>query len=525
MSAPGSIPWLLAHELRLAWYGAAVNAGRKGGKEGKEGKGGKAVKRRPGFVGIGFGLVGYIALHAVAFALLRKLDGDAMPDAVLAMPLTVLLAVCATFMLSSALKSCVVAMFERGDLDLLLSSPLPSRSIFAVRLLGIAASTALPYFFLAGPFANMAVVFGHPGWLGLYVAVGACAMLMACAGMLLTLALVRVLGARRTRVVAQVVGAIAGALIFLLTQAYNLTRHDRDPTSMLLALLSNNHLFGPDSALWLPGRAILGAAGPLLGAVGVAALAFALTAGRTHRFFVHGLQQAAGSARVQARPAGAPRFRFRASLFDTIVVKEWRLIARDPHLIAQVLLQLVYLVPLFALILRGDAVGPALGAGLTLLCSSLTGSLGWIVLSAEDAPDLLLAAPVPRRTLQLAKLAAAAMPPLLLVALPLVWMTVHAPTTGLLVAFTVTAAVLSAGLIVLWVGRPGLRSDFKARGKENFLCNMLELASSLCWGGLGWFLVALATQGETWMWKAAAGTLVGGVGIVLLARLLRRRPL
>ena len=516
MSAPGSIPWLLAHELRLAWYGAAVNAGRKGGKEGK---------RRPGVVGIAFGLVGYIALHAVAFALLRKLDGGPLPEAVLAMPLAIVLAVCATLMLSSALKSCVVAMFERGDLDLLLSSPLPSRSIFAVRLLGIAASTAVPYWFLAGPFANMAVVFGHPGWLGLYVAVGACAMLMACAGMLLTLALVRVLGARRTRVVAQVVGAIAGALIFLLTQAYNLTRHDNDATPMLLALLNGSHRFGPDSALWLPGRAILGAPGPLLGALVLAALAFALTAGRTHRFFVHGLQQAAGSARVQARPAGALRFRFRASLFDTIVVKEWRLIARDPHLIAQVLLQLVYLVPLFVLIMRGNAAGPALGAGLTLLCSSLTGSLGWIVLSAEDAPDLLLAAPVPRRTLQLAKLAAAAMPPLLLVALPLVWLTVHAPVTGLLVAFTVTGAVLSAGLIVLWVGRPGLRSDFKARGKENFLCNMLELANSLCWGGLGWLLVALATQGATWMWKASAGTLAAGLGILLLARLLRRRPL
>ena len=520
MSAtPGSIRWLLGHELRLAWYGAAASGA------GKEGKGGKPGRRRPGMLGIALGVAGYAALHLVAFALLRKLDEGAVPDTLLAMPLAILLAVCATFMLSSALKACVVALFERGDLDLLLSSPLPSRSIFAVRLLGIATTTALPYWVLAGPFANMGAAFGHPGWLGLYVAVGACAMLMACAGMLLTLALVRLLGARRTRVVAQVVGAIAGALIFLLSQAFNLTRHDGDVMPMLQALLGGSRWFGPDSVLWLPGRVILGAPGPLLGALLLAALAFALTVGRTHRFFVHGLQQAAGSARVRMRPAGAPRFRFRASLFDTVVIKEWRLIARDPHLIAQVLLQLVYLVPLFVLILRGDAAGPALAAGLTLLCSSLTGSLGWIVLSAEDAPDLLLSAPVPRRTLQLAKLAAAAMPPLLLVALPLLWLTVRAPVTGLLVAFTVTAAVLSAGLIVLWVGRPGLRSDFKARGKENFLCNMLELASSLCWGGLGWLLVALATQGDAWLWQASAGTLAAGLGILLLARLLRRRPM
>lgn len=513
-AAPGSIRWLLGHELRLAWYGAAVN---KGGR------------RRPGWRSIAAWAIGSIALHVLAFAMLRALDRKGMDDALLAIPISILVVVCATFMLSSSLKACVLALFERGDLDLLLSSPLPSRSIFAVRLLGIAAVVAIPYLYLAGPFANAALVLGHPGWLGLYVTVGACATLMACAGMLLTLGLVRVLGARRTRVVAQVVGAIAGALLFLLSQLYNIThnirRQDGDAGRRVFDMLAHQHVFGPDSALWLPGRAVLGAPLPLLGAALLAALAFALTAGRTHRFFVHGLQQAAGMGRARARPAGAPRFRFRGSLFDTVVVKEWRLIARDPHLIAQVLLQLIYLVPLLVLIVRGDTAGPALAAGLTLLCSSLTGSLAWIVISAEDAPDLLLCAPAPRRTLQLAKLAAAAMPALLLVALPLLWLVVRMPLVGLLVAFTVCAAVLGAALIVLWTGRPAPRSDFKSRGKENFLCTMLELVNSLCWGGLGWLLVALATQGAGWTLPAAAGVLAGGLLVLLLAWLLRRRPL
>jgi ABC-2 type transport system permease protein len=508
-AAPGSILWLLGHELRLAWYGTGLN---KGGKRGR------------GRLGMIVGIVCLAVLHLVAFAGLRALDRDGMDAAFLAIPFTVALVVCATFMLSSALTGCVTALFERGDLDLLLSSPLPSRSIFAVRLLGIAAATATPFLFLAGPFANVALVLGHPGWLGLYVTICACAVLMACAGMLLTLALVRLLGARRTRVVAQVMGAIAGALVFLLSQAYNFTRHDGSTGPQLLAMLANQHLFGPDSALWLPGRAMLGAPGPLLGALVLAALAFALTVGRTHRFFVHGLQQAAGAGRVRARPADALRFRFRGSLFDTIVVKEWRLIARDPHLIAQVLLQLIYLVPMLLPILRDNTTGPALGTGLTLLCGSLTGSLTWIVISAEDAPDLLLSAPASRRTLQLAKLAAATMPPLLLVALPLLWLIVHAPLTGLLFAFTVSAAVMSAGLIVLWTGRPAPRSDFRMRAKGNFLSTTLELTSSLCWGGLGWLLVALATDGATWMLFASAAVLAAGLGVLPVAWLLRRTP-
>jgi len=509
-AAPGSARWLLAHELRLAWHGGGLN---------------KQGKRRPALRTFIFWAVASALLHLLAFFALRKLGGH-MDDAFLAIPVTVMLVVCSTFMLSSALTGCVTALFERGDLDLLLSSPLPTRSIFTVRLLGIVTVTAAPYLFLAGPFANVALVLGHPGWLGLYVMICACAMLMACAGMLLTLALVRVLGARRTRVVAQVLAAVAGALLFLLSQAYNFMHHGGDAGPGLLGQLASQPLFGLDSALWLPGRALLGAPVPLLAAALLAGLAFALTVGRTHRFFAQGVQEAAGAGRAPARPVGAPRLRlrFRRSLFDTVVVKEWRLIARDPHLIAQVLLQLVYLVPLLLPILNGNAVGPALGAGLTLLCSSLAGSLCWIVISAEDAPDLLLSAPAPRRTLQLAKLAAATMPPLLLIALPLLWLTVRTPLTGLLVAFTVCAAVLSAGLIVLWVGRPAPRSDFQMRGKSNFLCTVLELISSLCWGGLGWLLVTLSAQDADWLPFAAAAMLAGALGVLLLAWLLRRRP-
>ena len=508
-TTPGSIPWLLRHELKLAWYGTAVN---KGGK------------RRTGMRTVIVGTVCSLLLHLCAFVGMREL-GSGMDEPALAIPATFMIIASATFMLSSALSGCVLALFERGDLDLLLSSPLPSRTVFAVRLLGIVASTAIPYLYLGGPFANVALMLGHPGWLGLYVMVGVVAMLMACAGMLLTLGLVRVLGARRTRVVAQVTAAVAGALLFMLSQLSSLAHNGSDGAREVLDRLLGQHLANPDSALWLPGRALLGAPVPLLGATLLAGLAFALTLGRTHRFFVHGLQQAASTNRVRARPAGALRFRFRRSLFDTVVVKEWRLIARDPHLIAQVLLQLIYLLPLLFLILRNGTAGPALGTGLTMLCCSLTGSLAWIVLSAEDAPDLLLSAPAPWRTLQLAKLAAATMPALLVVALPLLWLTVHAPLAGLLVAFTVSAGVLSTGLIVLWTGRPAPRSDFKMRGKGNFLCTMLELINSLCWAGLGWVLVALDGQNTAWMLPLAALALAGGLGVLLFAWLQRRRPL
>lgn len=514
---PGSVAWLLAHELRLGWYGAAVNA---------------RGRRRPGVTTLLAWTAGTIVLHLAAWELLRKLGPAGMADPLLAVAAAILLYAGATFMLSTALKASVQALFERGDLDLLLSSPLPSRSIFAVRLLGVTGATAGLFLYLFAPLANVALVLGHPGWLGIYVALGATALLAACVAMLATLSLVRLLGARRTRTLAQVLAAVAGGFLFLLVQWGNLAPDRGAGLAPLLTRLLASPALGPGSLLWLPGRAALGQPAPLLVLAALAAAALVLTVNRTHRFFVSGLQQAAGMRsaaprRPRASTGAARAYGFRNNLFDTIVIKEWRLIVRDPQLISQVLLQLVYLLPLLALVLRGDGgPGPALAAGLAMLCGSLAGGLAWIVLSGEEAPDLLMASPAAMRTIYLAKLAAAALPPLLLVAAPLLWLIARAPLAGLLAATSTLAAVLGASLVVLWSGRPGARSDFRMRGKENVLCSMLELLNNLCWAGLAWTLTALANSapGAGLSMLAGAAAALTGALLTLLLAWTRRQP-
>jgi ABC-2 type transport system permease protein len=115
----------------------------------------------------------------------------------------------------------------------------------------------------------------------------------------------------------------------------------------------------------------------------------------------------------------------------------------------------------------------------------------------------------------------------LLVALPLLWLIAHAPLAGILICFVVVASVLGAALIVKWQGRPALRSDFKSRGKENFVCMVFEGINTLCWGALGWLLVSLAGAGSGsagWMAMAAAGVLAASLLTLLLAWLIPRRP-
>ncbi len=513
MSAvPGSVPWLFRHELRLMWYGAGT------GKPGK-------AQRRPGTAGLATIALGWLALHGVAWFVVSRIAGIDTSDPRIAVAVTALLFGLMTLMLSSALKSSVMVLFERGDLDLLLSSPLPSRSIFTVRLATVAVGTVAPYLLFLAPFAHMGALLGHPGWLAAYPVLLGCATVIACAAMLLTLGLVRTIGARRTRVVAQIIGALAGAMIFILSQVFShfASRMEARAMRAFAQAFASDGPLGMGSPVWLPGRALLGEPLPVLGVVALALAAFAFTAGRTHRFFVHGLQQAASSSRAARRPAKGVRYRFRRGLVATVLFKEWRLILRDPHLISQVALQLIYLLPLFFVIFkRGELRLTMLGVGLTLLCSSLTASLAWIVVSAEDAPDLLRMSPAPQRTVRLAKLAAAVLPSLAVVLVPLAWLVVRDPLAGLVVACCVTGAVCTAALIVHWCGRPGLRSDFQARGKSDVMTTILELINSLAWGGLAWALSALVEATSDKLIVATSFAVLGVVTVLGFSWMLRR---
>ncbi|MFC4933405.1 hypothetical protein [Massilia sp. GCM10023247] len=510
---PGSASWLLRHELRLFWR-SKLSSGKPGGKQ------------RARWRSIGGGLLLWLMLHAGAFFLLRAAGAaaGALPQQMVVIAGVMLLATF-LFMLSSALKASVEALFDRGDMDLLLSSPLPSRSIFSVKLAGIAFGTTALYLFFLAPFAHVGLLLGQARWLALYPVLLAMAAIAASCAMLLTLGLVRLFGARRTRVAAQVIGAVAGALLFLLSQAGNFMSADNGQAPPIFArMMQAGAGIDAGSPLWLPARAALGEPVEVALIALAGLLAAWATVGLTHRFFVHGLQQAADGGRALRRP-GTVRYRFERSLFLTIVIKEWRLIWRDPHLVSQVLLQLLYLLPLCVLIFSKKAPQlAAVGAGLTMLCGSLSSALAWIVLLAEDAPDLLQTSPARAATIRLAKLAAAVAPVLLLVAAPLAWLMLQAPLAGALAAMTVCGATGSAALITLWTGRPTTRSEFKARGKRNIATSLLEVCSLLGWAALAWLLLGRsgAVPGE--MAVVGIGAASGVVcAALLLAWLLRHR--
>ena len=114
-------------------------------------------------------------------------------------------------MVSQAMESMTRAFYSRSDLDLILASPVAAQKVFAVRIATVALAMAMMAIPLAAPFIDVLVALGGLRWMGAYgliVAMGAAATALAVG---LTVALFRVIGPKRTRLVAQVVAAVIGA--------------------------------------------------------------------------------------------------------------------------------------------------------------------------------------------------------------------------------------------------------------------------------------------------------------------------
>ena len=460
---PGSAAWLLRHEAKLMLRG-----------------------RMHGGLLITLGALVWLVMHAAAWPLLHWWRGGLSTSAMLALGTAVLIV--ASLMLAQAIALSVDALFVRGDLDLLLASPLAPRTVFLVRSLAIAFAAVVAYGFFITPFANMGPFTHHAGLLAIYPALIALALLTTALGMALTLALVRWLGARRARVVAQVLGAVLGAAVFLASQAPNmLGDHAGARVSMLFAQWTreaDSPLVA--SVLWLPVRAITGDAASLLWLCAIALLAFWIMVQFAARYFLAGTQQSVTSrARVHRPPAKAA---FRSGVTWNVLRKEWKLIARDPNLIAQTLLQVLYALPLLFIIARRDTSAGGLAPLLILIGTTLSGTLTWLTVAAEDAPELIGSAPVALVRLRWMKVAAAITPVVAIMVPVVAWAMRGAPVRGMLTIVCLVGGAMSAGAMQVWYPQTGKRTELKRRNRSSMLLSILELMTGLAWTGVAWTL-------------------------------------
>ena len=412
------------------------------------------------------------------------------------------------------------AFYARADLDLVLSSPISARKVFAVRIAAIAVSTTALAIPLAAPFINALAYSGGPRWLGAYGVVIAMGMVASALAMALTMALFKTLGARRTRLVAQIIAAVVGAVFVIGVQALAILSSN---TLSRFAALQSDALKaiapGDQSPFWWPARAIMGDVPALIGVllIGAALLAAAMVA-FSGRFAENATAAAGISATIIRQRRRTNAFR-PMSPARTLRWKEWTLLRRDPWLVSQTLMQVLYLLPPALLLWRNFGSG-----GETLLvlvpvfvmaAGQLAGGLAWLAVSGEDAPDLVASAPVPERTILRAKMEAVlggvffVLTPVILV------LAFTAPAYAVVACVGILIAAGSATMIQLWFRKQAKRSHFRRRQTSSRVATFAEAFSSISWAATA----GLAASGS-WF---AIGPAVVAVGILSGARAIRPR--
>jgi ABC-2 type transport system permease protein len=468
---PGSIGWLMRHEFRLYWRGL-----------------GKTFSGNAAMIFI------LVLLHLTAIPVafgLRHLP--ALPPRSIAMTLTIAGGFVLLLMISRGLITAVQCMYARGDMDLLLSSPLAPRSIITVRASFIAASVTLEFAALIWPFTNVFVLFGMFAWLKAYVLLPALGLLATSISLLFALLLFHLFGARRTRVIAQVLSALIAAGFMLLFQLPNMLAKSSGRGSASGARVLASHAPPPDSALWTPALAAMDGVVSTLALFAGCAVIFALTTRLLAGSFIRASIASAsvGGEKSARTPRAALRFGTNSRVI--LILKELRLIARDPWLLTQLLQQSIFLLPLGVVLWRQSGKGLPIVWGLVIvLAGFMASALSWITVAAEDVPELVAAAPTARDEIVRVKLEAALLPILPLVFLPLLALWQSHWWLGLSLSVCASGAAVSCALLNVRDPTPGKRRDFRARNKGNLGRGFVELFVIGAWMGICALLVWLS---------------------------------
>ncbi|MFZ4689672.1 MAG: hypothetical protein ACOYLS_10590 [Polymorphobacter sp.] len=484
----GTLPWLVRHEMRL-WL-------RDGGSIGRAGR-----------------VIAMIVLMLLPAALgialaLRARNVADVPLAAFG-KITAINAGLVLLMLSGACVYVLRSFHDRGDLDLLLAAPLPVERVLAAKSFAIHAAVATPLLMISTPFLLVSALLGHPGWLGGLVMIAVTAVVSTSAAFVITGWLFRRVGPRRGRIAIQIGGGVFAGVVAILAQVPNFAPAAFDRFQAFIAP-------APPTPLDWPAQVVFGAPLPLLAMLGLALLAGTLATRVTARNLAEASPIVTGLPVTGPVRRSAVR-RFRSGVAGILLTKELRLLGRDPELLSSVALQLAYMIPAFALIFSSVGVLPArLAAACVLFCGLLASSLGWLTLCAEDAPDLIAAAPVSPRLVAQMKLLAACLPPLTIVIVPVIITAAQDPRAGLAaVVFSIVAAV-SAALQQRWAGKPQRRKAFRFRQQGSLLLAISEFSMAGAWAAMA----ALAARGSKWSLLMAAIALfvLGAAWLVLRTR-------
>ena len=398
-----------------------------------------------------------------------------------------------------AMRQSLVALFDRGDLDLLISSPISSKIIFASRLITVALEIFLSLsLFLILP-SLIAVILGFICLLGIYPTLMAICLTATSLAILITLWLVQLVGARRARIWNQVFTSLLWAGFVLITQLSNLSISDNSDNidsgqfwNSWAGLFGEASILNAESWIWFPARAIFFDPVAIVLTFLISGVIFWLTVEKLHHTFINGTQQSLTIK--QNKPSSISITRFKNSLNQVVLLKEWRIIGRNPYLLSQTLLSIIFLIPLLVMVLQDNVpnglsnLSTIVSISSPVIGNSLTSQLALICISGEEAPDLLRSCPCRDRDLRLWKLMAVLIPVWLLLS-PLFVILMMCGEAWLAPMMVFIGATICCAFLSLWSASPIALSSLSMQQRQKVntdpVLGVLKLISIFLWLFLG----------------------------------------
>jgi ABC-2 type transport system permease protein len=494
MRNSAGVMWFAGHEIRLTWreWLGMLTAGRRW------------RPRSASIVLVAF----VIFLHLPAYAVVGRFADVQLPlDRSSLIVITACLFLAWALMLSQAIESVTRVFYARADLDLIMSSPVALTNVFSVRIAAIALTVTLMAMLLATPFIDVLVIWGGIRWLSTYVVVVAIGLSAAAVAIAVTVALFKICGPAKTRAVAQVISAVTGAgFVIALQVAAILSYGTLSRFAVLTSDAATSFAPGGGSLLWWPARAILGDVAALLPLLGGSLLLLGATmAVFSPRFSDY---VASVSPKIESRKPAAPRPFRKGSPQRALRRKELLLLWRDPWLMSQTLMQLLYLLPPALMLWRSFDEGAGafivLAPVIVMAAGQLAGGLAWLTISGEDAADLVATAPLPPASVTRAKIEVVLILIALLFAPLIAALALVSLALAVVTALATVLAAASATSIQLWFRVQARRSQFRRRQTSSRIATFAEAFASIGWAATAALaLVAPLVAGVTALMTAA----------------------
>jgi len=425
-------------------------------------------------------------LHLPAYAVIGRFADLHAPldkSTLIVMSATIFLAW--ALMLSQAIESVTRVFYARADLDLIMSSPVRLNNIFSVRIAAIALSVTAMALLLSSPFVDVLIIGGGIRWFSAFGVVMAIGLSAAAVAIAITVLLFHLIGPSRTRLAAQILAAIIGAGFIIALQVAAILSYG---TLSRFAVLTSDAAaaYAPDfdSPLWWPARAAIGhgemlsllLAGSLVLLGGVMAIFSPKFAGT--------VVSASATATTVRRGSRATSFR-RGSQQSALRWKEFVLLRRDPWLVSQSLMQLLYLVPPALMLWRSFSDSSAATVLITpvivMAAGQLAGGLAWLTISGEDAAGLVATAPMPPSSVIRAKVEVVMIAIGVIFAPLITALALASPLQAVVTAVFVAIATVSAAAIQLWFRVQAKRSHFRRRQTSSRIATFAEAFCSIGW--------------------------------------------